>query len=269
MDLKLILGLGDLTDYKFHAARYNQIKQPLDVFISDKNEWFGWNTWRGNRNDFSRKYIISFIKFYTEHETWLFGGAYKVLGSSNVPNHHSYEIEEVDVGKHLIGRLKIEVSLSRGRAFNLENMYEKIKVSEILKEPYRGAVFPGYENISLKLSELDIIYKNSRPDWQTALQNMKGVYLISDMKTGKKYVGSAYNDMGIWARWGQYLETGHGYNIGLKSIEGSGREYGLKNFKLTLIEVWPFKTADKFIIQRESFWKNALLTRGDFGYNKN
>ena len=269
MDLQSILGLGELHKYKFHAARYNQIKEPLDVFISDKEEWLGWNKWRGIKNEFSREYILSFVKFYTEHETWLFGGVFRVLGSSNISNNHSYEIEELDSGKDLIGRLKIEAKLSRGRAFNLENMYDKIIVTEVLNERYSGVVFPGFDNISLKLSQLDTIYKNKRPDWQTALQNIKGVYLISDMKTGKKYVGSAYNDMGIWARWGQYLETGHGYNVGLKAIENSGRHYALENFKLTLIQVWPFRTSDSFIINRESFWKNALLTRGDFGYNKN
>lgn len=29
----------------------------------------------------------------------------------------------------------------------------------------------------------------------------KGVYLISDTYTGKLYVGSAYNENGIWGRW--------------------------------------------------------------------
>jgi len=29
------------------------------------------------------------------------------------------------------------------------------------------------------------------------------------------------------------------------------------------------KTDDDVIIQREQYWKGVLLTRGDYGYNKN
>ncbi len=52
-------------------------------------------------------------------------------------------------------------------------------------------------------------------------------------------------------------------------IKGMGIDYARKNFRLTLIECWPFKTDDRMIIARESFWKEALLTRGAYGYNCN
>ena len=37
-DLSRLLNLGELNQYKIHAARYNQEAQPLDVFLSDRNE---------------------------------------------------------------------------------------------------------------------------------------------------------------------------------------------------------------------------------------
>src|SRR5690606_1379253 len=38
---------------------------------------------------------------------------------------------------------------------------------------------------------------------------------------------------------------------------------------ITLLEYRPTKTDDCTIIAREGFWKNALLTRTEFDYNKN
>ena len=52
-------------------------------------------------------------------------------------------------------------------------------------------------------------------------------------------------------------------------IEKEGKDYARKNFQLSLLEIWPMRTADETIINRESFWKNVLLTRGKFGYNSN
>ena len=117
---------------------------------------------------------------------------------------------------------------------------------------------------------LETIIRNERMTWKSALQNIKGVYVIVDKKTGKKYVGSAYGETGIWARWRAYIETGHGWNRELIGLgNGDGNNYARDNFRITLIECWPFKTDDSAIISRESFWKEALLTRGKHGYNKN
>ncbi len=270
MDLSKILDIENFQNYKFHAARYNKIEQPLDVFLRDRKEWDSWNSWQGEKNEFNRDFILSFIKFYPEQETWLFGGIYKVLARRPEKNTNSYEIELMDKGKNLIGRLKVMASISRGRAFNLETVYDRLSVCEVLREPYNGELFCGYENVSQDFSMLEIIYKNERIDWKTALESVKGIYVIADKKTGKKYVGSAYGGMGIWSRWMSYMETGHGWNkelVGL--INGAGIEYARENFRITLIECWPFKTDDRTIIQRENFWKEALLTRGKHGYNDN
>lgn len=107
-------------------------------------------------------------------------------------------------------------------------------------------------------------------DWKAALQHVKGIYLVSDASNGRKYVGSAYGGEGIWSRWSTYMQTGHGWNDELTQlISQEGINYARKNFKMTLLEYHPARTDDVEIIARESFWKEALGTRGDFGYNKN
>ena len=106
-------------------------------------------------------------------------------------------------------------------------------------------------------------------NWWTT-ENVKGVYLIADKSNGKKYVGSAYGDTGIWSRWNSYMKTGHGSNKDFSGvIEERGMDYARENFVLSLLEYRPMKTDDRDIVARETYWKNALLTRTEFGYNNN
>ncbi|EJC1212000.1 GIY-YIG nuclease family protein [Vibrio parahaemolyticus] len=269
--LQSLLKISDPTEYKFHCARWNGESQPLDVYVEDKNSWFRWNTWRSSKNEFTRKYIFSLIDFYPENNIWLFGGIYEVLERPNVPNTHSYKIRELTEYANYVGRLKVYLPKpSRGRAFYLERYIDQMVVSELLKAPYSGEYFPGYENINHDFSALLPIFKNQKADWKSALSNVKGVYVIFDKSNGKKYVGSAYGEHGIWSRWGCYIGTGHGWNDGLTDlISQNGFDYALKNFKITLLEYRPMKTDDSTIIERESYWKEVLLSRNAFGYNKN
>lgn len=146
-----------------HAARWSGESHPLDVFVKDKNEWYDWNRWRGNKDEFTRDYIFSLIDFYPESDMWLFGGIYKVLERNNFPNQHSYKISEVDEYSPFVGRLKIKlVKPPRGRAFYLENYYKNMSVSEILKAQYSGEKFPGYENINHDFSSLQQMFLNEK-----------------------------------------------------------------------------------------------------------
>ena len=266
-----IISIEKPNKYKLHAARWNGGDQPLDVYVRDKKEWFGWNTWRNNKDEFTRKYIFSLIDFYPENDMWLFGGIYEVIKRNSIPNSHSYEIKELKEYSEYIGRLKIKLEKpSRGRAFYLEHYLGKMTVSEILRQPYSGEVFPGYENINHDFNILTPIFKNENSDWKAALKNVKGVYVITDKSNGKKYIGSAYGGSGIWSRWSCYIDTGDGWDDELtKLIKTEGFDYAKDNFRLSLLEYRPMKADDKVIIERESYWKEVFLSRGKFGYNKN
>jgi hypothetical protein len=266
-----IINIDDPRKFKLHAARSDGSYQPLEVYIRDKKEWFRWNTWRSSKNEFSRKYIFSLIDFYHESDTWLFGGIYEVVKRNNLANSHSYEIKELSEYSSYIGRLKIKLPKpSRGRAFYLEHHIDKMTVSEILKQPYSGENFPGYECINHDFSALATISKNENPGWKAALKNVKGVYAVTDKTNGKRYIGSAYGDSGIWSRWCCYIGTGHGWNDELtKLISEEGIDYAKKNFQLCLLEYRPMKADDKVIIERENYWKEVFMSRGKFGYNRN
>lgn len=267
--LKDIMVLENLTEYKLHTARWSGENQPLDVYVNKFEDWVNWNKWQSTKNEFNRKYIFSLINYYHETNTWLFGGVFEVIGRKNKPKSFSYDIEEIESFNKYVGRLKVQLKISRGRAFLFENFINKIQVSEILKIPYKGEEFPGYENINHDFSLLQSIFKYENPGWKSALLNIKGVYLICDKSNGKKYIGSAYGGDGIWSRWSCYMGTGHGWNDELtKLIKKEGIEYAIENFKMSLLEYRPMKTDDITIIERENYWKEALLSR-KFGYNKN
>ena len=262
-----LLPIENISDYKIHFAVWNHIEQPLDAFVRDWNEWVRWNSWKGRNNVFNRRHIFTLIRFYPKPSTWLFGGIFDVLEVSNT----GYKIRLGDLYSSFVGRLLIDYPGpgTRGRAFKFEKHYEKLSVSQILESSYSGEAFCGYENIDHGFRYIEMIVKQGKRDWRAALENVKGVYLITDKSNGKKYIGSAYGQSGIWSRWCCYIGTGHGWNDELTQlIRKYGIGYARENFKFSILEYRAMKTDDQTIIDRETYWKNVLLSR-DFGYNKN
>lgn len=181
MKLSSILDLGAAPNaFKLHLACWNGSDHPLDVFVRDEQEWDGWNAYRGHRDDFSRPRILSFMEFYHEPETWLFGGIYDVI-ARGAP---WYTIQRHAASEPFIGRLKVRLKRpGRAKAFLLERYLEKIEVTELLRERYTGRAFPGYEWISHPFHELEAVIRHDRPDWRAALENVKGVYLVLERRT--------------------------------------------------------------------------------------
>jgi hypothetical protein len=181
----------------------------------------------------------------------------------------AYEVELTEQGAGFLGRLKLRSNYrNRTTRVNFENHYADFEVQEILREPYSGTAFPGYESIDLSFEELETLVRNDRPDWKAALESVKGVYLITDTTNGKRYVGSAYGDHGIWSRWSSYIATGHGGNVQLRALVADpSLDYCRKSFRFALLEYRPNPTPDDVIIGREEHWKRVLLSRGIYGMN--
>ncbi|WP_129139587.1 GIY-YIG nuclease family protein [Modicisalibacter coralii] len=267
IELSDLIDGPELDNCKIHLASWNGRNHPLDVFVSDRERWKGWNEYRGHRDDFNKKFIFSLIQFYPEADTWLFGGLFRVVARYA----DRYEVVLDRKYDNFVGRLKIRFKRSgRAKAVTPNRYFQEMTVSELLKEPYAGEEFPGYEDICLSFEKLETVVTQDRKDWRSALSSVKGVYLIADKSNGKKYVGSAYGITGIWSRWSCYIGNGHGHNDELTAIiKKHGKAYARKNFVFTLLEFRPMKADDQSVIDRECFWKKALLTRSDHGYNKN
>jgi len=175
----------------------------------------------------------------------------------------------------MIGRVVIhwvKDARAKGRkpeAVMLDNMH----IAEVLPEIYAGEDFPGYANINHCYAVLEKLWLDFKQDWVTALTHCQGVYLITDRSTGLRYVGSAYGEDGIFSRWANYFSSGgHGGNKLLKKLllsKSNGIDYARKNFQFSLLEQASSRDSEQYIIQRESYWKETLLTRGEYGLNDN
>ena len=277
LEEKLPLAEKERKKYKINFHNYNSVEQPLSAFVRSREEFHEWNRWGGGKyRHLNRDYSFALIQFPFEQDIWLFGGIYKV---SNCEKKEHFaddrskvwicNVELEEKWKEHIGRLKIHYKKSRRPIQNLEKCYSKMYISETLKELYTGEKFCGYENICHSFKALQHIWRIEKSDWKEQLTNIQGVYLITDTKTGKLYVGSAYGENRIWGRWRDYFEHGHGDNQALiKLMKSKKKKYAEDFFQFSLLEYWKEDKKDAFVIQRENHWKDALCSR-QHGYNQN
>lgn len=129
--------------------------------------------------------------------------------------------------------------------------------------------FPGYENTILSFHKLKDIVDNpfAHEDYVSALKNIYAVYLISNTKTGKLYVGSAYGELGLFGRWEEYVKTHHGGNKLLKKYLKTDPK-GYENFQFSILQIFSRNTKDDIVINAEGLFKDKLLSK-EFGYNDN
>ena len=170
----------------------------------------------------------------------------------------------------LVGRVIVRYKREGRASYIWGHKYGKdLEVIEIRPKPISIGDFPGFNKVILSYRQLKIVVTQQEPSWKSALSNIKGIYLISDIFSGKLYVGSATGEDGLWQRWESYAKIGHGGNTELKSlILEKGIEYA-DNFTYTVLEIADFRSTDEFMIKRESHWKDVFLSRKPFGYNSN
>lgn len=263
------------NEFKVHCATPNGENNPLSIWLSGQDNFTKEQNIQTKQN-FERKYILSFCEINKNGE-WLFVGIYKSSGVKEIIKDKNtgkelniYDTRLTKEGKEFIGKLVVGFDLkeespsaARQRYRYLESLLDKMEVLELKREVLKRE-FPGYDNVNVTWRELESLIET--PVWKTALENQKAVYLIVDTKTGKKYVGSAYGNNMLLGRWRNYIANGHGGNKLLKPLDF---EYIKENFKYSILEIFKSSVDDEIIRNRESFWKEVLLTRTEFGYNDN
>jgi len=256
---------------KLHCAVWNGQNHPSDVLARSWDEWTDWNRYRSARDDFNRPLIFSLARDRTEPSLWLFGGIFEVTARRPEPKTFSYDVSlRSDLMGAFIKRLVVRFEPpGRNARLSMEKHVDQFTVHSILDAPYAGEAFPGHDQINHTFAELEVVVAQSRADWRVALQHMKGVYVIHDRETGEPYVGSAYGDTGIWERLRQYTGSLHGGNVGLASlVDEKGRDYVRNNLSFALLEFWSMRTEDQHVIDRETYWKQVLVSR-THGLNRN
>lgn len=254
---------------KFNIS--NGYDDPLDLYKTNPDEVnVTWFLWHDDRRYFNvGQTAICLLKL--RGDQWLLTTIKKITRLLDVTDGVGYDADEVKEYEQYFGRLVVEYHnpcRTMGRKY--ENVMDELEVVEILSEQYTGDEFPGYENVRLSYPLLKNIVDRQLPGWVDALRNQKAVYLITDTKTGKLYVGSATSQTGmLLQRWSSYAADGHGGNIELRElVKQQGLDYVKENFQYSILENYNARMDDGYILKRESWWKETLCTR-THGYNKN
>lgn len=259
------------AESKMHLATSNEeAENPLDVYLG--GEFDDWQSWQTRRN-FERRYVVSLIAL-PHTDRWLFAGAYRSHGAEWHQDEgrnglYRYVLEKDASCDDLAGRMILKFTRSGRQSYlDAEKWADDVGLAEIYAEPLSIGEFPGYRAVNLSRDELLLIFRQAPASWRTALSSVAGVYLISDTASGALYVGSAYGEGGFWQRWASYAATGDGGNrkIGdLLAREGRDR---LDAFRYSILEIADTHTGEADILERETHWKDILLTRSH-GLNAN
>jgi hypothetical protein len=254
----------DVNSYKIHLATMSNTS-PLEAFF--RGNFKDWQEWQSRKN-FECSHIVSLIQL-DRKDTWLFAGVYKVNGRKDLSAHYEYETELLDGQEGMIGRVIVKHERT-GRAAYLWGSTDAIsfELYAILPERMRIEEFPGYNRACVPFPKLKTIVDQQVPSWKGALSNVKGIYLITDLTNGKKYVGKADSDSGIWQRWSEYVYSGHGGNKELRELLANNPPTHMEQFQFTVLEIADSHANQEQLNERESYWKRVLSCR-EHGYNCN
>ena len=249
------------------------------LFEDDENSdnmWITLNSWRAKEGNSSKldncDYLITFAQYNLYGSNfYIFGGIYEVKKAFPEKFYEGgYNIKLLEDYKEYRKRLIVKFE-QKGRTF--ERWYFSLNDNDIeiyeLSSSQNLKEFNGYQNVSLTHIELQHIINNTEPSWKLALSSVKAVYVITDIKTGKLYVGSAYGTGGLLNRWNEYINNLTGGNKEFEVlVKEKGENYIKNNFKYSILEIFDTKTKDEYIVERESYWKNVFETK-KFGMNRN
>ncbi len=163
-----------------------------------------------------------------------------------------FDLVETGIMGDLAGRLVIDWRSPRTWWLNGPTVADYQVKSIADAEP---VPFPGFDYLILSYSALQAVIREPRyASWRTALGSVMGVYLITDTRTGRHYVGKADGKQNILQRWNAYAATGHGNNEKLIPLDPG-------TFRFSLLRVFDPSTPREVVDQAESHFKEALDTR--------
>jgi len=265
--LNEILKLDNLENVKIRFnLMFNDNWNPIEIYKNEDTdvmlEGQYWN-YKKKKSFKNGQITIGFVRINND-DLWLLFHMGRITKDLNKLDGVGYEYEILSDYEKYFGRLIIKYKNRSQTMIRLANsVISECAVVQILPDTFDNDIFPGYDKVNVSWEELSRVI--TKEGWKTALQNQKGVYLITDSSNGKMYVGSAYGENMILGRWQSYLKTGNGGNAELKKLSF---DYIKKNFKYSILDIFKSTMDDQNIIYRESWWKSVLQTR-EFGYNKN
>ena len=263
-----ILKMDDLENVKIRFnLQFRDNWNPIEVFKKDGIdillEGQYWN-YKDKKSFKNGQVTIGLIRIKNNDALWLLFHIGEITKDLDKLDGIGYEYVILSDYEKYFGRLIVKFKNSvQTMIRNANSVIKECEVVQILPDIFDNDIFPGYDKVNVSWEELSRVIE--KETWKTALQNQKGVYLITDVSNGKKYVGSAYGENMILGRWQFYVRTGNGGNVELKNLSF---DYIKKNFKYSILDIFKSTIDDQTIIEKENWWKDVLQTR-EFGYNQN
>ena len=263
----------DVSDVRLLRHKYTRAakgRTPYELWRDYREKFDIYQSTQGvvHESKLRAPYWASFVG--TPNNETLFVGIYGVKGKQlmerDMPKPHMdgmdvagschiYELKLDSRLDDLIGKLIID--WGDGERAWIQHAYRQNKRIIELRPEFKEPDFPGFLNFITPLSKINSLPKS----WITTLQSSRGIYLLTCPKTKEQYVGSATGEGGFWKRWQDYVRSGDGGNIALKSRD-------LSDYQISILEVAGTALAQDDIIQMEGLWKAKLQSR-EMGLNRN
>lgn len=252
---------------------YSNLEKEQGYSTNWNCSFWSWYT-RQQRNFCQGQWVFSFVRIPKNSNEWLFVSAAEII---DTPKNTWAKVSILKRFAPFFGRLIISCYKGNTQSryvFNLNKYLNDAKVKELLPCLYSGEKFEGYDKVNLPYKKLVAMFEGKiMPTYKEALEQISGVYCLTDTNTGKLYIGSAYGEGGVAKRWGDYFHSKDGKNkklIELRKEKEAKKEkdYFEKFFTFTLLEFFGKNYDKDKIIAREQYWKECLSTIKN-GYNAN
>lgn len=123
--------------------------------------------------------------------------------------------------------------------------------------------FPGFEWFYCNVDEVASLPET----WREVLRSVWGVYVLVCNTTGKKYVGSAYGDEGLY---GRLLDYKNPQDPGHRRLVPHDREHNQgKGYRCSVLSVISRGVSTSEVVDLERRWKERLRTCDTWGLNYN
>lgn len=188
------------------------------------------------------------------------------VAAERTATHRFFDLEPTDLLEKLQGRLVIQWSkdaVNWAKSGVAARQFPVVEIADPADVP-----FPGFDRLLINYPDLPEILTSSRyRTWQTALAAIQAIYLITDARTGRHYVGKADGAERLLGRWTAYAGNGHGGNVALSALVGVDATHP-QDFRFSILRVFGPDTPQAEIDAAEDHWKRALMSR-EFGHNRN
>jgi hypothetical protein len=175
-----LLQISNLESVKIRMlTTYSNKTNPLDFFRNNNNDelmrWLFWN-YSKQKSFKVGETVIGLLRL--NGNKWLLFNISKVTKDLDKFNGLGFGYKIESRHHQYFGRVIVEYENKAQKLIRkASGMLDECKVAQIIEGKYEDEEFPGYDKVNISWEVMKRVLGKS--SWKTALQNQKGVYLIT------------------------------------------------------------------------------------------